>query len=94
MFWNPHYSSRNLESHQRLEFGIQVPPTKNPEYTVWNPEFKTVLDSLAWRKCRQTRNHEDVIEGLVAFLWKNGALDSCYHKSFDSVARKETNDPK
>ena len=24
------------------------PSTKNPEYTAWNPESKTVLDSLIW----------------------------------------------
>ena len=33
---------------QRYESGIQVPLTKNPELTAWNPEFKTVLDSLTW----------------------------------------------
>ena len=50
------FGSRNLESHQRSsESGIQVPLTKNPDYstwnpesTVWNPECKTVLDSLIW----------------------------------------------
>ena len=46
------YSSRNPESHQRLKSGIPIPLTKNiessirnQEYTVRNPESKTVLDS-------------------------------------------------
>ena len=29
--WNPDYSSRNPESHQRSGSGIQVPVTENPE---------------------------------------------------------------
>ena len=40
------------ESRQRLESGIQIPLTKapkstiwNPESMAWNPESKTVLDS-------------------------------------------------
>ena len=40
-----------------LESGIQVPLTKNPESSTWNlqsmawnPESKTVLDSLTWRE--------------------------------------------
>ena len=43
--WNPEYSSRNPESHERLESGIQVPMTKNPESTPWNRHQETVLDS-------------------------------------------------
>ena len=40
--WNP-------ESHQRLESGIQVPLTKDPESMAWNPESKTALvDCLIW----------------------------------------------
>ena len=38
-FWNPEYSSRNPES----KFYSQI-----KESTAWNPESKTVLDSLAW----------------------------------------------
>lgn len=34
--WNPDYGSRNPESHQRMESGIQVPLTK----TVRNPVFR------------------------------------------------------
>ena len=59
-------SSRNPDSHLRLESRIQVPMTNemkyykkvpmrktgiqytwNPESTAWNPESKTVMDSLA-----------------------------------------------
>ena len=59
-------SSRNPDSHLRLESRIQVPMTSemkyykkvpmrktgiqytwNPESTAWNPESKTVMDSLA-----------------------------------------------
>ena len=59
-------SSRNPDSHLRLESRIQVPVTNemkyykkvpmrktgiqytwNPESTAWNPESKTVMDSLA-----------------------------------------------
>ena len=46
--WNMEYCSRNPELHQRLEFGIQVPLTNNPESMAWNPESKTVLDSHIW----------------------------------------------
>ena len=38
--WNPDYSSRNPESHQRKESGIQVPLTKtvrNPVPSIRNP---------------------------------------------------------
>ena len=35
--WNLEYSSRNLESHCRLESRIQAPLTKNPKSTAWNP---------------------------------------------------------
>ena len=53
--WNPEYNSRNLETHyndwnpeskfhwQKLECSAW-----NLESTVWNPESKTVLDSLTW----------------------------------------------
>ena len=48
--WNPEYSSRNPESHKRLEFRIQVPLTKTGinyrESGIHGPESKTVLDSL------------------------------------------------
>ena len=52
--WNLEYSSRNPESPQRLESGIQVPlywqrlesNTWNPESTAWSPESKTVLDCI------------------------------------------------
>ena len=50
--WNPEYSSRNTESHSRLESRIQVPRIKNPvsstgnpEFTAYNPQSKTVLNS-------------------------------------------------
>ena len=51
--WNPEYSSRNRESHQRWEFRIQV-LLKNTGiqylesglHSAWNPESKNVLDSL------------------------------------------------
>ena len=33
---------------QLKESGIQVPLTNNPESMAWNPETKTVLDSLTW----------------------------------------------
>ena len=33
---------------QRLKSGIQVPLTENSESRDWNPESKTVLDSLTW----------------------------------------------
>ena len=48
--WNREYSSRTLDSHQQLEYGIQIPLTKTriqylgPKFKTWNPEFKTVLD--------------------------------------------------
>ena len=48
--WNPEYSSRNPESYYRLTSGIQVPLTKNPESSAWNPEPKTGLDCLPWGK--------------------------------------------
>ena len=39
--WNPEYSSRNPESHQRLEFRIQVLLTntgiRNPQRGIQNP---------------------------------------------------------
>ena len=38
-----------VESEMQVkESGIQVPLTNNPESMAWNPETKTVLDSLAW----------------------------------------------
>ena len=33
---------------QLKESGIQFPLTNNPESMTWNPETKTVLDSLTW----------------------------------------------
>ena len=47
--WNQKFSSRNLESSLRLESGIQVPPTRNPQsriQSVGSVESKTVLDYL------------------------------------------------
>ena len=38
------------ESYYRLTSGIQVPLTKNPESSAWNPEPKTGLDCLPWGK--------------------------------------------
>jgi len=55
--WNP--ESWALESgiqlkdsgiHQRLESGTQFPLTKNPKFSSWNPESKTVLDILTESK--------------------------------------------
>ena len=50
---NKEYSSRIPESHYRIGSRIQVPLTKNrnpvpgnPESIAWNPECKTILDSL------------------------------------------------
>ena len=49
------FGTQNIhpESHKRLESGIQVPLTKNPESSswnpesiAWNPESESVLDSL------------------------------------------------
>ena len=46
---------KEFGSHYRLESGIHIPLTKNPESGTWNPESttwstesKTVLDSLTW----------------------------------------------
>ena len=39
---------RESRIRQRLKSGIQVPLTENPESMDWNPESKTVLDSLTW----------------------------------------------
>ena len=54
--WNTEYSSRNPQSHLRLESEIQDPltmqlvsSTSNPESTAWNPESKTVMDFLGSR---------------------------------------------
>ena len=54
--WNTEYSSRNPQSHLRLESEIQDPltiklvsSTSNPESTAWNPESKTVMDFLGRR---------------------------------------------
>ena len=54
---NPEYSSRIPESNndRGLESSlhwqrIQNPAPGNPESTAWNPESKTVLDSLTWRE--------------------------------------------
>jgi len=44
--WSPEYSSKTQESHYRFEFGIQVSLTKNLKSTAWNPESKTVMNSL------------------------------------------------
>ena len=50
-FWNPEYSSRNLSSQ-----GIQLKEYSSRNLNDWNPESKTVLDSLTrgesviWRK--------------------------------------------
>ena len=45
--WNPKQSSRNLES---TTIGIRNPScsglSENPESKTWNPESKTVVDSL------------------------------------------------
>ena len=47
--WNLESRTFQLKkSHQRCDFGIYVPLTKNPESTARNPESKTVLDSLIW----------------------------------------------
>ena len=53
--WNPEYSSRNLESNNRLESGIQVRLKKDSESSIWNPEsttrnpeFEAVLGSLTY----------------------------------------------
>ena len=47
------------ESRILLTTGIQNPSSSdkywNPESTVWNPESKTVLDSLTWGE-KMTRN--------------------------------------
>ena len=50
-FWNLESSSRNPESHYRLEFRIHFSLTKKPksspfylELAEWNSESKTVLD--------------------------------------------------
>ena len=54
-FW--HAESWALESRLQLKESriplmlgvwIQVPLTKNPESTEWDPESKTVLDFLTW----------------------------------------------
>ena len=54
-FWNLESSSRNPESHYRLEFRIHFSLTTNPksstcnlESAEWNSESKTVLDYLTW----------------------------------------------
>ena len=54
------------ESGIPLTIGIQVPLTKNLEYstwnsesTTWNPESKTILDSLTWG--------ETLAEGVIFF---------------------------
>ena len=54
-FWNLESSSRNPESHYRLEFRIHFLLTKKPksstcnlESAEWNSESKTVLDQLTW----------------------------------------------
>ena len=44
--WNLEYSSRDLESHQRLESRIQVPLTKNLESSTWNLE--SGIRNLSW----------------------------------------------
>ena len=41
--WNPEYSSRNPESHQRLKSGIQIPLTKNLESGIQNPRLSWIL---------------------------------------------------
>ena len=65
-FWALEFkcSSRNPESHQRLESGSQVPLTKNSDslpgiqnpWLEWNAESKTVLDSLKWGVKSQPRS--------------------------------------
>ena len=49
-FWNLEYSSRNPESHSRLESVIQGPLTKTGIQTmksgIYGVESKTVLDSF------------------------------------------------
>ena len=37
-----------LKKNGALGTRLLVPLTKNPDSTVWNPESKTVLDSLIW----------------------------------------------
>ena len=46
--WNPEYSSRSPKSRFWLESRIQAPLKKDPESMAWNPECKTVLDSLTY----------------------------------------------
>ena len=44
--WNPEYSSRNPKSYQRLESRIQRSLTDTGHASIWNPEYKNVVDSL------------------------------------------------
>ena len=59
--WNSESCVLESGSHLRLESEIQVPLTKNPESscwnlesTAWNPESRTVLDSLIWGDTENT----------------------------------------
>ena len=49
-FWNPEYSSSNLESHNRLESRIQVPLTETGIQLpgIWNPQREIHNPRLPW----------------------------------------------
>ena len=44
LLWNSLFSSRNPKYSLRLQSGIQIPLTRNPGSSNWNPASKTVLN--------------------------------------------------
>ena len=67
--WNPEYSSRNPESHKRLTDKKSRIQFLNPETTAWNPESKSVLDSVTWGDLVQIQFKDTSTWGCFTFLF-------------------------
>ena len=70
------------KSHQRFDFGIQFQLTKNPEFTAWNPESKTVFDSLIWAI------HFKAMPKVSCQFWLTSARVTLGTRGFSRVRRE------
>lgn len=71
-FWNPENSSRNPESHKRLESGIQVPPSKSGvesriQHCLGHPYgaicmIRTVKPQTKWRQSNKSTDVVFILE--------------------------------